>query len=288
MKTIPDYILVRSRWVMCNKGDVDNPDCRARLVACEVNKTGEKNSSFHASTPPLEGKKLLFSRYAATRRRKGKPLRISFVDIRKAYFNGIPRRDIFMSLPKELGLPSNLVAKQVRCVYGTRDAGQIWEDCYRDALIGIGFTSGISNPCVFHHATRDISIVVHGDDFTALGLDEDLDWYEGQLKEHFEIKVRGRLGEGCKDNQIRILNRIVTLTPQGLTYEADPRHVDLLLSSMGLLGSSGAATPGQKVSDRDEGAHKEDEPLTITSFNDPNVQDAMASVGHNTVYSLHK
>ena len=35
-----DYIFVRSRWIMCNKGDASEFDCRARLVVCEVNKTG--------------------------------------------------------------------------------------------------------------------------------------------------------------------------------------------------------------------------------------------------------
>ena len=32
VKTIPDFILVRSRWVMANKGDSSNPDVRAILV----------------------------------------------------------------------------------------------------------------------------------------------------------------------------------------------------------------------------------------------------------------
>ena len=55
------------------------------------------------------------------------PLRFSFIDIKKAYFNGVPSRLIYMSLPPELGLPKHFVAKQTRCVYGTRDAGMIWE-----------------------------------------------------------------------------------------------------------------------------------------------------------------
>ena len=46
MKTVPDYILVRSRWVMANKGDSKEPDVRARLVGCEVNKGGEKVDAF--------------------------------------------------------------------------------------------------------------------------------------------------------------------------------------------------------------------------------------------------
>ena len=37
MKTVPDYMLVRSRWVMANKGDSKEPDVRAGLVGCEVN-----------------------------------------------------------------------------------------------------------------------------------------------------------------------------------------------------------------------------------------------------------
>ena len=98
MKNIPDYVLVRSRWVLANKGDSSNPDVRARLVSCELN-NGENNNFFSASTPPLEGKMMLFSRYVSERRRKGKPLRISFVYIRKAYFNALPERAIFVRVP---------------------------------------------------------------------------------------------------------------------------------------------------------------------------------------------
>ena len=115
--------------MLCNQGDSISPDVRARLVACELN-SGENHDFFSASTPPLEGKRMLFSRYVSERKRKGKPLRISFVDIRKAYFHALQERAIFMRAPKELGLPPNTVEQQVRCVYGTRDAGKLWEDTY--------------------------------------------------------------------------------------------------------------------------------------------------------------
>ena len=54
MKTVPDYILVRSRWVMASKGDSKEPDVRARLVGCKVNKGGETVDALYASTPPME------------------------------------------------------------------------------------------------------------------------------------------------------------------------------------------------------------------------------------------
>ena len=91
MQKLDDYVLTRSRWVLCNKGDAVSPDVRARLVACELN-NGERNDMFAASTPPLEAKRMLFSRYVSEKTRKGKPLRLSFVDIRKAYFNALPTR----------------------------------------------------------------------------------------------------------------------------------------------------------------------------------------------------
>ena len=37
---------------MASKGDSKEPDVRARLVGCEVNKGGEKVDAFDASTPP--------------------------------------------------------------------------------------------------------------------------------------------------------------------------------------------------------------------------------------------
>ena len=38
--------------------------------------------------------------------------------------------------------------------------------------------AGAASPCCFYHKTKDISVVLHGDDFTALGTDADLDVYE--------------------------------------------------------------------------------------------------------------
>ena len=83
-----------------------------------------------------------------------------------------------MKIPKEMGMPSNTVAKQVRCVYGTRDASKLWEDTYTVCLENMGFKTGVANPCIFHHAEKDLMVVVHGDDLTTLGLDADIDWFE--------------------------------------------------------------------------------------------------------------
>mgnify|MGYP003341429356 CR=1 FL=1 len=95
-------------------------------------------------------------KYATNSTKKGAPMRLSFVDVKKAYFNAKPKRNLLMSFPKELGLPSNLEERQVRCVYGTRDARALWEDVHRHCLEDIGFRGGVVSPRCFYHAERDL------------------------------------------------------------------------------------------------------------------------------------
>ena len=137
---VPDSKIIPSRWVLCNKGDIETPDVRARLVGCEINTY--QDDSFYASTPPLEAKRMLLSEFASRRFQDGHPLKLSFVDIRKAYFNEVPKRALFVRLPKEMGLGPNAVARLDRCMYGTRDAAGIWESCYSDCLASLGFKPG--------------------------------------------------------------------------------------------------------------------------------------------------
>ena len=98
------------------------------LVTQDVNLHADE--SFYAATPPLEAKRMLFSEFASQRIQNGKPLQLSFVDVKKASFYGIPEREIYARLPSELGVSKQYVGKLVWCMYGTRDAGAIWESVY--------------------------------------------------------------------------------------------------------------------------------------------------------------
>ena len=293
--------VVGCRWVNCNKGDAENPDVRCRLVAQEVNHGDGPTDAFYAATPPLEAKRMLFSQWATERKRQGRHLKISCVDIKKAYFNGKPKRNLYVRLPPELGLPRGTLGKLMRCMYGTRDAGAIWEQCYVDCLVGMGFAQGLGSPCCFYHTEWQISVVVHGDDFTALGTDASLDKYEAGLKKSFECKMRGRLGVEAHDTkEIRLLNRIIRITDQGLLYEADPRHAELLMKAMNLEQCRHVATPGVKQPFSDEVmdlpiAHEPetinnlttaDVPMSKVQFSDAD-PEVMPVVPYSQVYGVH-
>ena len=212
---------------------------------------------------------------------KGEPLKLHFADARKAYFNGRPDRSLYLRLPRELGLPPNVLGRLVRCCYGTRDAGSIWETFYTDSLISMGFLQGRSSPCVFYHPTWDVQVVVHGDDFTALGTSTSLDEHERGLQECFDVKLRGRLGEDDGDlREIRVLNRILRVTPSGLTWEADPRHCELLMRSLNLESSRHISTPGVRwVEDLEHGpSENETPPSHVASQEETYVDSAVCSI----------
>ena len=126
------------------------------------------------------------------------------------------------------------VAKLNFSLYGTRDAAKNWTQTYTAFLNEIGFETGKGSTCNFRHRTkeelaqsgfpgaaspafeRQISMTVHGDDFTACGSDQDLAWLSQKFRDKFEVKVQ-ILGPGPQhEREVRILNRVVRWTESGI------------------------------------------------------------------------
>ena len=73
---------------------------------------------------------------------------------------------------------------------------------------------GQASPCIFHHRDWDVCVVIHGDDFTILGNEVELDWFRDCISGKFEVKFRARLGPEAKDDKsVRLLNRVISWTP---------------------------------------------------------------------------
>ena len=112
----------------------------------------------------------------------------------------------------------------------------------------MGIRVGKASPCVMFHPDRNLRLVVHGDDFTVLGWETQLDWYWEQVTRKFESKVKGRIGPASGDEKsMRVLNRLVHWTSEGIEYEADQRHAELIIQELNLKADSkGVNTPGEQ------------------------------------------
>ena len=209
-----------------NKGDSSAPNVRCRYVAKELALT--KSDDFFEAMPPLEALRTLIS-HAATGRRCGKGgQKLLVIDARKAHLHATPDRRVFVELPPELRRPG-FCGRLRRCLYGTRDAPKRWEAYLSGEFRKMGFLQGVASACCFRNENRDVRCVVHGDDFVFVGRDADLAWIEQEMAKSFLTKVVGKLGCDADDlKETRVLNRVLRWTPEGITYETDPRHAEIL------------------------------------------------------------
>ena len=92
-----------------------------------------------------------------------------FVDARKAHLNPRCEKDEYIELPSECGAGEGMCGKLNFWLYGFRPAAAAWEKHYSRLFEEVGFERGRSCGVVFYHEGRDLSLAVHGDDFTFCG-----------------------------------------------------------------------------------------------------------------------
>ena len=157
-----------------NKGDIDNPCIRCRLVSKEFRT--DPDDALYASTLPLEALRVVLSR-AATVDAGGLEREIMVNDVSRAYFYVNMTRPPYVEIPKEdPKADPGMLGKLRLCLYGTRDAALNWQQTLSDHLVENRFVRGVGHPSVFHHSTRDIWMLVHGDDYCSAGAPDDLSW----------------------------------------------------------------------------------------------------------------
>ena len=235
------------RWADINKGDTAKPNYRSRLVAKEFN-TGPC-PELYAATPPSECLRIMLSKMASGR---GGDIGLAYADVSRAYFYAKAVRPVYVKLPEEDIEPGDegRCGRLMMSMYGTRDAALNWALEYGDTLRAAGYKQGKSNPCLFYHEEKDVAVMVHGDDFVAVGPNQHLEHVEKTLGDKYKIKVdKLGLGKGQKD-EVRILNKVVRMTEYGIELEADPRHAELVIKELGLEGAKPSMVPGSKAANR--------------------------------------
>ena len=109
----------------------------------------------------------------------------------RAYFYDKAVRPVYVQLPEEdmAQGDESRCGKLMMSMYGTRDAALNWALGYGDTLKAAGYEQGLANPCLFYHRNLDVSVMVHGDDFVAVGPDKHLEDIESTLSEKYKIKI---------------------------------------------------------------------------------------------------
>ena len=132
-----------------------------------------------------------------------------------------------------------------KCMYGTLPAAAaVWQHLVQKVGADIGLLSSSNCPCAFGHSTRNLGMVTISSSLemvmTSIGC------YRNWMRSSSWCR-KARLGLG-HDSEASVLNRCVTYTDSGLTWEADPRDAELAVAELGLQAarphtSSGGAKP---------------------------------------------
>ena len=124
-------------------------------------------------------------------------------------------------------------------------------------------------------------MVVHGDDFIVARCGDDLDWQSQKRNEKLELVQKARLGLGY-DSAATVLNRCVTYSDTGLTWEADPRHAELAAAELGLQSARPQTSPGGAKPSRPLD-HEELEPDGQTAYHSVSARLAYLAAGRPDV-----
>ena len=103
----------------------------------------------------------------------------------------------------------------------------------------------------------------HGDDFLAEGCTDGLDRLDAVMTKGFEVKILPRIGaqeSGGMVQEGRHLHRLIKWTPDGFTWQADPKYAQQLVADLGLTGTKGVDSPASKETGK--GNRDLDKPLS--------------------------
>ena len=121
-----------------NKGEIDKPDIRCRLVGKTFRTTPDDN--LYASTAPLEALRLIVSR-AGTWDSHGCERGIMINNVSRAYFYAEATRSMYIELPADDPLyDPSMLGRLLLCLYGIRDAALNWQQTLNDHLVEAGST----------------------------------------------------------------------------------------------------------------------------------------------------
>ena len=101
------------------------------------------------------------------------------------------------------------MGKLVMSMYGTRDAAHNWAEEYSGTLMKAGCDRGRANPCLFYSEVEDCSVMVHGDDFVAVGSETATRKLKNSLETAYKVKCKVLGGDKDELDEIRVRNFVI-------------------------------------------------------------------------------
>lgn len=163
---------------------------------------------------------------------------IHHVDVDSAFLNGELEEEVYVKQPEGYVVPGkeHLVCRLRKSLYGLKQAGKVWYEHLRNALVTSGFQACVSDPCLFIKNTDSFSVwvVVYVDDLAIVSSDLDqVSAVKRTLASHFSIKDLGEISSFLgiqvrRDTKSRslVLSQRAYVESVAVQFECEaPKHV---------------------------------------------------------------
>ena len=113
-----------------------------------------------------------------------------YADVSRAFFYAKAVRPVYVNFPDDdrAAGDEQMCGRLNLSMYGTRDATN-WAAEYTSTLIQDGYRRGEANTCLFHHPISGVAVMVHGDDFVAVGNKAGFKSASEALEGKYKLKV---------------------------------------------------------------------------------------------------
>ena len=223
---------ISCRWKDINKDDNEHVKVRSLLIAREIRQKG--TDSYFAGTSPLALVRHVISR-AASKPKTERQRQHMVLVARRAFLHADALTETYVR-------PPHLRDTEEMHALFPLPSAVAWQHHVQKVGAYIGLLSSSNFPFALVRATRDLDMVVHGDNIIA-GCGEDLGWLSQKLSEKLGLVQKARLGPRY-DGEATVLNRCVPYSDSELTWAADPRHAQLAVAELGLQAARPQTSPG--------------------------------------------
>jgi hypothetical protein len=187
------------------------------------------------------------------------------IDIKAAYLNGWMEEEIYMDQPPEYDDHDGKVCQLIRGLYGTKQAGNIWNKSLNKTLLKHGFRKSVADQCLY--VKGDLSdresfvlVVVYVDDILVVGHDDailEIRKIIDGLKGEYDVKEMGEV-----DRYLGIVVKRDRLVQKMWLNQTD--FAESILERFSMTQCNGADTPMELKANVEPAS--EDETLTNNPY----------------------
>ena len=114
----------------------------------------------------------------------------------------------------------------------------------------LGLIESAVFPCVYFNPVTGSVCVAHVDDFLIVGERGELDKIYGGLKKKYEMKGEYFGPNPGEAKEVKFLGRTLRWTNEGIEVEGNRRHVEEIVSELGLSKGKPVTTPSSNAETR--------------------------------------